>query len=191
MIRPGNRAPELKVKTVSDELWNLKKRNPEKFLMIVFYRGYHCPICKKYLKELSALAKQFFKNGVLDIIAISGDSEERAYKAKDEWELSNVEVGYDQSLDSMREWGLFISESIKEAEPKYFGEPGLFIIDKDKNIFYSAINSMPFGRPQLKDMLDAIQFVNENDYPARGTVALGPNLFKDTEAVESESRLHH
>lgn len=171
MITPGTRAPELKLNTVSDEVWDLHKNNPEKFLMIVFYRGLHCPICKKYLQDLSALSKQFNKQGVLEIIAVSGDNSEKAFKAKEEWELSNIEVGYDQSLESMRDWSLFISESIKDNEPKYFGEPGLFLIDKDQKIFFSALNSMPFARPRFGDILDALSFINEEDYPARGNVS--------------------
>ena len=191
MIRPGKQAPELKVHTVSDEEWDLHSKRPEKFLMIVFYRGFHCPICKKYLQDLSDHADQFFKQGVLDIIAVSGDNEERAYKAKEEWDLSNVEVGFDQSLESMKEWGLFISESIKKNEPKFFGEPGLFILDSDRNIFYSALNSMPFGRPRFDDMIDALEFINENDYPPRGTVAFEPNLFVDSEAIQPAGTVLH
>lgn len=171
MVRPGTRAPELKVETVSDEVWDLHKINPEKFQMIVFYRGIHCPVCKKYLKDLSGLSKQFNKQGVLEILAVSGDSSEKAYKAKEEWGLSNIEVGFDQSLESMRDWSLYISESIKSSEPKYFAEPGLFIIDKDHKVFYSAITSMPFGRPNLGDMLEALSFINQESYPARGTIS--------------------
>ena len=171
MIIPGTKAPELKIHTVSDEVWDIHDRDIEKYLMVVFYRGIHCPVCKSYLKELSSLSDKFNAQGVLQILAVSGDSEEKAYKAKDEWNLYNVEVGFDQSLDSMKQWKLFISESIKDNEPKFFGEPGLFLIDKDHNIFYSAVNSMPFGRPKMSEMLDAVKFINDNKYPARGTVA--------------------
>ena len=188
LIRPGSRAPELKVHTVSDEVWDLHQRNPKKFIMIVFYRGIHCPICKKYLKDLSGLAKQFFKEGVLDIIAVSGDSEEKAFKAKEDWGLSNVEVGFDQSLESMKDWGLFISESIKDEEPKLFGEPGLFLIDSNHEIFYCATNSMPFGRPHFGDMLDAVKFIEENDYPPRGTVSYDSSLILESKSSNSDEQ---
>lgn len=170
MITPKKNAPKLKLHTVSDEVWDLHDTHIEKFLMIVFYRGIHCPVCKKYLKELSKLSKQFNKKGILDIIAVSGDTEEKAYSAKEDWKLHNIEVGFDQALSSMKQWRLFISESIKDGEPKFFGEPGLFLIDSDHKIFYSAINSMPFGRPRLKDMVKAMEFINENNYPALGSV---------------------
>ncbi len=68
----------------------------------------------------------------------------------------------------MRAWGLFVSRSIKDGEPAEFAEPGLFLISPDGTVYYEAVNSMPFGRPQFGDLLQAIDFVTENDYPARG-----------------------
>ena len=49
-----------------------------------------------------------------------------------------------------------------------FGEPGLFLIRPDHTVYYQAIQSMPFGRPSFRGMLGGIDFVLENDYPARG-----------------------
>ncbi|MEP2447695.1 MAG: AhpC/TSA family protein, partial [Balneola sp.] len=65
---------------------------------------------------------------------------------------------------------LYLSNAINDNEPELFSEPGLFLIRPDGELYYSAINSMPFGRPVFKDMLRAIDFIQENDYPARGEV---------------------
>lgn len=46
-IIPQTKAPELKVQLVGGEIWDLKEQNPEKFTMIIFYRGLHCPVCEK------------------------------------------------------------------------------------------------------------------------------------------------
>jgi len=165
--KPQTRAPELEVDTLGNGGWKLSDRKPDRFTMIVFYRGVHCPVCTTYIGELQKKLGDFSSRGV-DVIAVSGDTRERAERSKSEWGLDNLTVGYDISTDVMRDWGLFVSSGIKDEEPDEFGEPGLFLIKPDGSVFFDAINSMPFGRPKLDDMLDAVDFVTENDYPARG-----------------------
>jgi alkyl hydroperoxide reductase subunit AhpC len=165
--KPQTRAPELEVDTLGNGGWKLSDRKPDRFTMIVFYRGVHCPVCTTYIGELQDKLGDFTSRGV-DVIAVSGDTRERAERSKSEWGLDNLTVGYDLSTDVMRDWGLFVSSGIKDEEPDEFGEPGLFLIKPDGSVFFDAINSMPFGRPKLDDMLDAVDFVTENDYPARG-----------------------
>jgi hypothetical protein len=71
--------------------------------------------------------------------------------------------------DSARvEWGLFVSKGIKEGEPDEFGEPGLFLIRPDGTVYAEMLNSMPFGRPQLNELVSSIGWIVEHDYPARG-----------------------
>ena len=68
----------------------------------------------------------------------------------------------------MREWGLFVSQAIKDTEPPRFNEPGLFFIARDQAMFYESIQSEPWGRPHIDDLVHALDFVIENNYPARG-----------------------
>jgi hypothetical protein len=79
-----------------------------------------------------------------------------------------VPVAYGQSLESMREWGLYVSKGIKEGEPDEFGEPGLFLIQPDGTLYAGVINTMPFARPHFDDVLAAVPYVTEHSYPARG-----------------------
>ncbi len=171
MMRPNSKAPELKIKTTESDQWNLADQSPEKYTMVVFYRGLHCPVCKSYLQSLNQNFEKFKDQGVTSMIAISGDTEEKAREAKKGWELTNLEIGFEQTTDQMKDWGLFISSGIKESEPKYFGEPGLFLINSKNELFYCATNSMPFGRPQFDDMLSALKFINKENYPSRGQVS--------------------
>ncbi len=166
-IKPRTPAPSLAVDTLAHGAWKLHEQRPDTLTLAVFYRGYHCPVCKVYIGELAGKLSEFTERGV-DVIAVSGDSEERARKSAQEWNLGSLTIGYGQSIDSMREWGLFVSQGIKDGEPDQFGEPGLFWIKPGGDVFYEVINSMPFGRPHLDDVLDGLDFVKENDYPARG-----------------------
>jgi hypothetical protein len=106
--------------------------------------------------------------GVSSVVAVSGDDRERAAAAVEGWDLSDLPVAYGQTVDSMREWGLFVSKGLNEGEPALFGEPGLFLIRADGTLYASVVNSMPFGRPHLDEIVGAIRWVTDNAYPARG-----------------------
>lgn len=138
--------------------------------MLVFYRGVHCPVCRVYLGELSSRRGDFRERGV-EVLVVSGDDEHRAGRARDEWELGDLPIGYGLTEEAMHGWGLYVSRAIKDEEPEIFSEPGLFLIDADGATFYAAINSMPLGRPKHADMLGGVDFVTGNDYPARGEAA--------------------
>ncbi len=166
-IKPRQSAPPLELTEVDGRPWRLRDAKPEKFEMIVVYRGLHCPVCKTYLGELEAKLPEFAKRGV-DVIAISTDSRERAERAKTEWGLSNLRIGCELSIASAREWELFISRAIREGEPSEFSEPGLFLVTPDGTLFFASRGSAPWGRPPLDQMLRAVDVITERKMPARG-----------------------
>jgi len=166
-MKPREKTPELELDLINDTKWSLHKQDPEKYTMIVFYRGLHCPICKKQLESLKDHLDKFKDRGV-NVIAASMDSEKRAKKAGDEWSIESIPVGYGMSADKAREWGLNLSEGISDKEPDLFSEPGLFLIKKDGTLYFSSIQTMPFARPQFDDVLNALDFIDKEDYPARG-----------------------
>jgi hypothetical protein len=79
-----------------------------------------------------------------------------------------VQIGYGLEIEKMREWGFLVSRGEGSEEPQLYGEPGLFLIRADEIVYYQAINSMPFGRPELQEMLTAIGNVKKRDIPAHG-----------------------
>jgi len=171
-LMPRQPVPELKVPTVQGATWRLADIRPERFTLVVFYRGLHCPICRTYLGELDKLAADFKSRGV-EIIAISSDVEERAKQTQKDWGLANINLGYGLNLDVARQWGLYISTSRGKTstgfeEPAKFSEPGVFLVRADGTLYWASVQTMPFARPHFKDMLGAIDFVIKADYPARG-----------------------
>ena len=86
----------------------------------------------------------------------------------------------------MRDWGLFVSKGIKEGEPEFFGEPGIFLIRPDGTVYAEMLNSMPFARPHFEEVLKAVQWVNESQYPARGEACLCPEDIAFASARENE-----
>ncbi len=171
---PRQPAPPLSVETLSGAKWTLSEQKPRNFTMVVFYRGLHCPLCKVYLNDLQSRLADFAERGV-GVFVLSSDSRERAEKTRADWGLDKLEIGYGLPLDEARKWGLYISRSrgmtsIGLEEPALFSEPGLFLVRADGTLYFATVQTMPFARPQFKDILPALDFVLKNDYPARGEV---------------------
>lgn len=168
MIKPRTPAPGLDLPLVGGGQWRLGEQEPTSFTLVLFYRGLHCPVCRGYLGQLERMLDEFAAAGVTSVVAVSGDDRQRAERTVADWGLSRLPVAYGQSVDSMREWGLFVSKGFKEGEPGEFSEPGLFLLQPDGILYAGVINTMPFGRPHFDDILAAVRFVRERDYPARG-----------------------
>lgn len=169
---PRRAVPGLAVPTLDNVVWNLDEQSPQRFLMIVFYRGYHCPVCNTYMRELDRLKGEFANRGV-DVIAISSDTRERAEMARGKWGIETVTIGYDLSIAKAREWGLYVSTSRGKSssgieEPAIFSEPGVFVLRPDRTLYWASLSTMPFARPHFSEMVQAFDFVERLDYPARG-----------------------
>ena len=173
-LYPRQPVPSLDLPLVGGGTWSLAEQKPENFTMVVFYRGYHCPICSRYLGDLNRKANQFKEKGV-NIIVASSDEEERGNLAKEEWGLDQLYVAYGVTFEKGREWGLFISTSIGKTgagviEPDMFIEPGLYMVRPDGPLYFGTVQTMPFARPSFAEILKALGMVLERDYPARGEV---------------------
>ncbi len=172
MLKTRQAAPEMSFPLLDGGTWTLSERRPESLSMVVAYRGAHCPMCRNYLQELNQRMDEFKARGV-DVVAVSGDGKERAEMAKKDWELSELPIAYGLSIEKARELELPISTSrgktsIGIEEPEKFSEPGLFLVKPDGTLYAAYIQTMPFARPPLDQLLKAIDFIREKDYPARG-----------------------
>ncbi|MGI8414522.1 MAG: peroxiredoxin-like family protein [Solirubrobacteraceae bacterium] len=166
-VRPRQPAPELSLELLSGGTYVLADQTPERFTMVVFFRGRHCPVCQAQLHELDRRLDELTEKAI-GVIAVSGETRERTQQLRDEWKLERLALAYGLTEEEMRTWGLFVSRGISDAEPDLFNEPGLFLIAPDGAVYYESILSMPVGRPRLDDLLGAIDYWTANDYPARG-----------------------
>lgn len=164
---PKHTAPVLSFPLLIGDQWSLDKQNPQNFTLVVFYRGLHCPLCKKYLQQLQDLLPEFETKGV-NVVAVSMDSQKRARLSRQKWDLPNLKLGYELSEETAKEWSLYLSAGVKDGEPDKFSEPGLFLIDNKNLVYYSAINSNPWGRPYLPSFVKAVDYIVSANYPARG-----------------------
>jgi peroxiredoxin len=175
MLIAREKTPALKVETLSHGHFDLASDGAERFTLVTFYRGLHCPICANYLKELERLTPEFEERGV-KTIAISSDGKDRAQQMAEKIGASKLRFGYGLLLSIAKGWGLYISTSrgttsIGIEEPPLFSEPGLFLIRPDQTLYYASVQTMPFVRPSFREMVQALDFVIAKNYPARGEYA--------------------
>ncbi len=182
-VIPRQPAPPLVARLAGGGLYDLRREQPKLFSMIVFYRGLHCQQCNNYLVELDGLLHEFEKRGV-SAVAVSCDEPGRGERTRADWGLKNLRVAYGISPREARDWGLFLTEGRprKEglSEPPVCCEPGLFLVNADGTLFFSAVQNMPFARPRFRDLIDGFKFLFDKGYfitkecPAKGELVSVP-----------------
>lgn len=171
-LRPRQPVPPLQVPLLGGGRFDLAQQSPDRFSLIVFYRGYHCTACRAHLVELNRLSGEFARRGVR-IVAISADSLERATHTREEWRLAEVPIGYGLPIETGRNWGLYVSSSLRRLgggmeEPRIFTEPGMYLVEPDGTLYAGAVATMPFALPRFDELLTALDWMEKNHSPARG-----------------------
>lgn len=166
-LRP---VPDLDLPLVGGGRFVLVDSKADPFTLLIFYRGYHCPLCRNQLDDLKSKLGTLAEIGVA-AVAISMDSEERARKSHKEWDLAGITLAYGMSEETARSFGLYISSAISDREPERFSEPGLFLVKPDRTLYFSSIQTSPFTRPPLAELIPGMRYAKEHGYPARGAVA--------------------
>jgi peroxiredoxin len=167
-VKAGSEMPKLSLPRAGGGV--MKLGDSTRWQVVIVYRGKHCPICRTYLKTLDGLLEQFSAVNT-EVMAISGDPKEKAESeiTEENWRFP---VGYDLRPDQMRQLGLYISEPRSPQETdRPFAEPGLFIINPQGKIQVVDISNAPFARPELGGILKGLKFIQEKQYPIRGTLA--------------------
>lgn len=175
MLMPRQKTPDLALPLVGGGNFALSSERSARGTVICFYRGLHCPHCATYLKELERLTPAFSERDV-GTVAISSDGAERAAAMAEKVGAAELRIAFDLPLAQARDWGLYISTSrgktsIGIEEPPLFSEPGLFLVTQDRTLYYMSVQTMPFVRPHFSELLAAVDFAIDKDYPARGEYA--------------------
>ena len=171
-LMPRQAVPALDLPLLGGGRFILGPVPPSRFDLLVFYRGLHCPLCARYLGELERLSPEFARRGVR-LTAVSADAAERAQAMADKVGASGVQVAHGLDMPTARAWGLYISASRGKTslgieEPPLFAEPAVYLVRPDGTLYYGAVQTMPFARPAFADLLAAIDFAIDKNYPARG-----------------------
>jgi len=170
-LLPAKAVPDFTIPMTDGGKFQLSQRLGDNFTLLLFYRGMHCPICKMQLRDLQRHLGDFAKRGIT-VVAISMDSKDRAQKSAEEWGVDDLMIGYDLGEGLARDLGLYISSGRPGGtEPSIFSEPALLLVKPDQTLYFASVQSMPFTRPSLEQLLQGIDYAIESGYPARGALA--------------------
>ncbi|WP_420585408.1 redoxin domain-containing protein [Ruegeria sp.] len=170
MLIPGNPVPGLKIETVGHGTFDLEADKGENGTLVIQYRGLHCPICIRQMKEVEAALDDFAAIGV-EVIMLSTDTADRAAETVEKAGTTRLRVGHSLPLAAAREdWGLHLSQGREgTAEAQLFAEPGHFYIAPDRTLYFAWQQTTPFARPSTADIHGGIKYALDNGYPPRGT----------------------
>ncbi|MGF1508027.1 MAG: peroxiredoxin-like family protein [Myxococcota bacterium] len=170
-IEAGSLFPEVFVDRVEGPRVDLRETEaPDRWKMVVVYRGKHCPLCTRYLNQLESLKDRLQDLGI-DICAVSADSREQL-EAHKEVLAVRFPLYFGLGLDQMMTLGLYISHPRSERETDHpFAEPGVFVINADGRVQVVDISNNPFVRPELEKLVSGLEWIKnpDNHYPIRGT----------------------
>lgn len=163
--------PELIVHAEDGSTRDLSKpTNGHDWMMVVVYRGRHCPLCTRYLNELEPLVASLASIGV-DVAAVSGDSSDQLARHREKLEVSSFPLFHSLSVEQMQQLGVYISDPRSPKETDHpFAEPALFIINEDGLLQVVDVSNNPFVRPELETLVRGLRWIRDpdNNYPIRG-----------------------
>jgi len=170
-IKAGAGFPEIVVSALNGETEDIGLPKGEAdWKLVIVYRGRHCPLCTKYLNALEGYRQRLQDIGI-DLGAVSGDSQ-----AQLESHLEKLEVSFPLyhglTTDQMQSLGVYISIPRSEQETDHpFAEPGLFVINAERQVQVVDISNNPFVRPELESLVSGLEWIRnpDNNYPIRGT----------------------
>lgn len=170
-LLPATTAPDLDLPLAGGGRWSLADQSDGSLVMIDFYRGLHCQRCKLHVMDVYGKLARFADRGV-SVLAVSMDAQDRAEEAKAKWGLDGLNLAYGLDEDTARAWGLYLTDSINEREPRRFSEPAIIMVRPRSKEIYSAIyGTNPFNRVHASDILEGLDAMMARDYPPRGSVA--------------------
>ena len=170
-FKAGEIFPDIELATLEGSTIKLgQPQDGASWRLVVIYRGKHCPLCTRYLKELETLREQFIEMGV-DVVAASADSHAQLSAHMADLTLQ-FPIAYGLTVEQMKVLGVYISNPRSDQETDHpFAEPGLFVVNDQGQVQIVDISNAPFARPDLKTLLSGIGFIRNpaNHYPIRGT----------------------
>ncbi len=124
--------------------------------IVIFYRGFHCRICFRYVRRWAAFQKSFERLG-FTVVAVSADSREKAEQTQSEWFTDKLTIAHSFPVEEAVSLGLHHSQGSGIDQPANFFEPALFVLDTDRRIMISSVQNSAFARPDVEQLLEDLR----------------------------------
>lgn len=174
-LQAGSRFPEILATDLNEVSRHLAQPQVGyDWMMLVVYRGRHCPMCTRYLNTLEEFKTDLAAIGV-DVAAVSADNAAQLAAHQEQLEVS-FPLYFGLSIEHMQNLGLYISDPRSPQETDHpFAEPGLFVINEVGDLQVVDISNNPFVRPNIGTLTSGLKWIRDpnNSYPIRGMRSYG------------------
>lgn len=170
-LAQGMPAPEVMVRSATNEPMPLSSLWKDRPVVLVFYRGGWCPYCTGHLTQWQGKLAELEAAGAT-LVAISPEKPERASKTAGKHDLG-FRIVSDASMDAARMFGLRF-ELDPDTQQKYRGYgvaldtinasgtwelpvPATFVIDRDGVIRYASADADYSKRDDPAHAIDAVR----------------------------------
>lgn len=168
-LNVGDKAPEITFTTVDDKKETLASYYEKQPIVVIFYRGYWCPVCNKHLSEFAKKATEIEVAGA-KLIAISSESSENVEKTKKQTGANftiisdadgSIMKAFDVNFKVTNDYQAMIQDklhaSIAETNANKKPElpvPATFIINKSGKVVFKQFNPDYKLRASVDDILN-------------------------------------
>lgn len=169
-LSAGDAAPLFTGKDQHGKTVSLKEALTRGPVVLVFYRGYWCPYCNRYLKKLEDSLSLITGKGA-SLVTITPEKPENIAKTIDKTKASYAVV-HDEGLQIMKQYGVnyAVDQKTIDQYKKYnidFMEtngsnganlpvPAVYVISKEGKIVYRFFNSDYTRRPDVAEILSQL-----------------------------------
>lgn len=167
-IKVGSDAPQIRAVSISGDSIVSELMLKEGPIVVIFYRGQWCPVCNKYLSELSESLSDIKAKGAI-VLAIAPELAENAIKTSEETESNFIFIAdtslqilkdYDVLFDVTKKYQNKIRNSLHTDIAENNGKekaqlpvPATFIISKEGKIIYKQFDYNYKNRASAEDIL--------------------------------------
>ena len=102
MTFPGQLAQPFQLPLLGGDKITLHQAASNRYQLVIYYRGLHCPVCIKYLTALNGMVDEFNAAGI-DVVAASCDPQAKTDAIKTQNKLDKITFAYDLPLEKAYE----------------------------------------------------------------------------------------
>ncbi|WP_257667945.1 peroxiredoxin-like family protein [Parapedobacter tibetensis] len=168
-LKIGDTVPDIAMQTSDLKEITIKELYNDRPLVVIFYRGYWCPVCNKHLSEFAARAAEI-ENAGARIIAVTPESYDKAditieKTGMDFTVISDIDgsvmKAFDVQFDVTEDYHTMIEDELNASitetnasKSAVLPVPATFIIDTNGKVVYRQFNPDYKERASIDDILN-------------------------------------
>lgn len=170
-LKIGQKAPMFEAIDASGNEFILKNEIKNQPVVVIFYRGYWCPVCNKHLSQIQDSLQLIMEKGV-KVVAISPEKPEYLDKMSEKTgaeftllydENNNIAKAYDvnfkPSSKQLFTYNVILGADLKNThsdDSQQLPIPATYLINKDGKIVWRQFDRDYHKRASVKDILKAV-----------------------------------